>query len=175
MNKNILYSVCCLLFSIVIGGAVYEHMAVVPQWAAAPPLSLSMFQGEYGLKAEVFWKAIHPVNMLVFVITLVTHWRTARRKNLAIVLTSYFAILVITAIYFVPELISITTTPYSTNVIPELVKRASLWEVLSLVRLAVLCFLAIVLFTGLTKSTERMTTVKQKVQGRKWTPEPLHS
>ena len=152
MKRNILYSVCCLFFAIIIGGAVYEHMSVVPQWAAAPPVSLSMFQGEYGLKPELFWKIIHPINILLMVVTLIFNFRSARRINILIVLTGYILILAVTAVYFVPELISITTTAFSTNKDPELIRRASLWELLSIVRLILLFILAINLFLGLTKN-----------------------
>jgi hypothetical protein len=41
MKKDLLYALTCLAFAIIIGGAVYEHLNVVPQWAAAPPVSLS--------------------------------------------------------------------------------------------------------------------------------------
>src|SRR5687768_2541727 len=101
MNKNLLYSITCLAFIIIIGGAVYEHLNVVPTWAAAPPVSLSMFQGEYGLKPELFWKIIHPVNLLLFTLTLIFHWKSERRKHILPVLSVYVLILVITAIYFV--------------------------------------------------------------------------
>jgi hypothetical protein len=152
MTKNILYSVSCLAFAIIIGGAVYEHLTVVPQWAAAPPVSLSMFQGEYGLKPEPFWMIIHPVNVLLFTLTLILHWKSSRRKNILIVFITYLAILVITATFFVPELISITTTAFSQTLDPALTKRAALWELLSIARLMVLVVLAIILFVGLTKS-----------------------
>lgn len=153
MRNDILYAATCLLFAIIIGGAVYEHLNVVPTWSAAPPLSLSMFQGKYGLKPELFWKIIHPVNLVFFALTLIFHWRSDRRKNVVIVLSSYILILIITAIYFVPELISITTTAFSPTPDPALTRRAGLWETLSLIRLAVLFILAIVLFMGLTKPT----------------------
>ena len=39
MKKDIIYSIACLSFAIIIGGAVYEHLNVVPQWAAAPPVN----------------------------------------------------------------------------------------------------------------------------------------
>lgn len=175
MKKNILYSICCLAFATIIGGAVYEHMNVVPQWAAAPPVSLSMFQGDYGLQAEVFWKAIHPVNLLLFIVTLALHWRTARKKNLLVVIGVYVLILAITAIYFVPELISITTTAYASTVNAELTKRAALWETLSLVRLGVLFFLSIHLFLGLTKSTEIITAKKQNKKTTRLSAEPVHA
>jgi hypothetical protein len=159
MKKDILYSISCLAFAIIIGGAVYEHLNVVPKWAAGPPASLSMFQGEYGLKPELFWMIIHPVNLLLFILTLILHWRSGRRKNIVTVLTSYIVILIITSIYFVPELISITTSSYSQTPNAELTKRASLWEALSIARLFALVVLAIILFTGLTKANRLTTAV----------------
>ena len=94
---------------------------------------------------------VHPVNILLFIVTLIFHWRSARRKNLLIVVSTYIVILIITSIFFVPELISITSVAYSTNLDAELTRRAELWEVLSIARLAVLVILAIILFTGLAK------------------------
>jgi hypothetical protein len=152
MKKDLLYSICCLAFIIIIGGAVYEHLNIVPTWSAAPPASLSMFQGKYGLKPELFWMIIHPVNLFLFVVTLIVHWRSPRRKNILIVLTSYVLILFITFIYFVPELISITTTVYAETTDASLTGRASLWETLSIVRLVVLVILSFILLLGLTKN-----------------------
>src|SRR5688500_9790530 len=107
MAKDIIYSFTCLCFTIMIGGAVYEHIAVVPQWSEAPPASLSMFQGRYGLNAALFWMIIHPVNLVLFVVTLILHWRTERRKHILIPVVTYLLILLITATFFVPELMSI--------------------------------------------------------------------
>ena len=163
MKRNVLYSLTCLAFATMIGGAVYEHLNLVPAWAAAPPLSLSMFQGEYGLKAETFWKIIHPVNLLLFIASLVMHWKSARRKPIAIVLGSYVAILAVTAVYFVPELISIITTPFAPVADAALTARAQTWEALSLVRLGVLVLLALILFMGSTKDgTNNVGAIKRR-------------
>jgi hypothetical protein len=89
MIKDILYAVGCLTFSIMIGGAVYEHLNVVPTWSAAPPASLSMFQGKYGLNPELFWMLIHPVNLFFFALNLIFHWKSLRRRPLLIVALSY--------------------------------------------------------------------------------------
>jgi hypothetical protein len=166
MKKDLFYVLTCLTFTLMIGGAVYEHLNVVPQWSAAPPHSLQMFQGEYGLKQETFWKLIHPVNLVLFITTLILHWRTARKKTVLSVFALYFAILAITSVYFVPELISITTTPFSETTDLQLVKRASTWETLSLVRLGVLLGMAVALFFGLTKSAERLAPAKERTA--KW-------
>lgn len=150
--KDVVYAFACLAFSVVIGGAIYEHLCVVPQWAAAPPLSLSMFQGKYGLYPQAFWIPIHPITLLLIIITLFFSWKTARKNNVLTTLLGYITILIITSIYFVPELIEITATPYSTDVSAALTKRAKLWETLSIVRLFTLIILAIVLFLGLAKA-----------------------
>ena len=151
MKKDMLYAFSCLAFAVIIGGAVYEHLNVVPRWAAGPPASLTMFQGPYGLNPELFWKIIHPVNLLLFGCTLALHWRSRRRKPLMTVLGVYILILGITAVFFVPELLYITRSALSATPDPELTRRAALWETLSLVRLGVLVLLSMVLFIGLTR------------------------
>lgn len=153
--RNILLILATLSFIVVIGGAVYEHMAVVPRWTTAPPASLAMFQGPYGLFPTPFWQMIHPVTLVFFIGALITNWKTARRKLIALSFGGYFLVLVITAIYFVPELISITTTPYSDTIDPTLTARAGRWETLSLVRLSFLLVLAVTLLNSLTKSAEK--------------------
>jgi hypothetical protein len=149
--KNLIYSLTCLSFSIVIGAAVYEHLAVVPQWSAAPPASLAMFQGEYGLNAGSFWTKIHPITLLLFISTLVLHWKSERRRNILIAFIGYVLIILVTGIYFVPELMDITGTAYSDTIDEGLQSRASLWETLSQLRLIVIIGLVIYLILGLTK------------------------
>ena len=154
MLRTILLIPACISFINVIGGATYEHLAVVPVWAKAVPASLSMFQGEYGLAAQNFWIPIHPVTIVLLVVGLVANWRNARRGYIIATLTGSLAMLAITAIYFVPELIAITQSDFSSNVDADLTRRADLWESLSLVRLGVLIVLAIVLQLGLIKPAE---------------------
>lgn len=166
MKKDLFYALTCLCFTIVIGGAVYEHLAVVPKWSAAPPLSLSMFQGQYGLKPEVFWKLIHPVNLVLFLLALALHWKTARKNTLAGVFVLYIAILAITRVYFVPELLSIITTPFSETVDPALTNRSAWWEALSLVRLGVLLVMAVFLFLGLAKPAVQGQQAKDQADNR---------
>ncbi len=149
--KNIIYSFTCLSFSIMIGAAVYEHVAVVPQWTAGPPLSLSMFQGKYGLNPTPFWKSIHPVTMVLLIASIALCWHTDRRSHLLTTAIGYIIVLIITFAYFVPQLIAITGTAYADKVDEVLAVKARLWEKLSLVRLAFLVILAITLFMGLTK------------------------
>jgi hypothetical protein len=153
--KTFLLIAACLSTVTIIGGAVYEHLTVVPQWAAAPPASLSMFQGKYGLNTAPFWKMIHPVSLLLMVAALIANWKTARRKYILIPIAGYVLVLIITFVYFVPELLSIIQTPYQDAVDKGLVERAGRWEALSLVRLAFLIPMFGVLLLSLTKGNEK--------------------
>jgi len=130
---------------------VYEHIAVFPRAFVAPPKSLMMFQGEYSINPGPFWQSIHPITMILFVITLILSWKTPRKKNILIALVGYVILLIATFIYFVPEIMALAKTPYEDAVNMELVQRGARWESLSLVRLGILIVLTLVLFIGLTK------------------------
>jgi uncharacterized membrane protein YhaH (DUF805 family) len=156
--KNTLYALTCLSFSAIVGAAIYEHTALWPAAFSELPRSLSVFQGSYKLNAAAFWIPIHPVTLLLLVITLMTTWRTPRRMHVVYTLTGYLAILVTTFSFFVPELIDLTTTPYSDTFDESLQSRGSLWIALSLVRAGVLIVLAMVLLLGLTKKADEQIT-----------------
>lgn len=156
---NLLLSLAALSYIIVIGGATYEHLAVVPQWTAAPPVSLAMFQGTYGLLAQHFWIPIHPVTLLLMAAALAANWRSPRRRTIGLAMAGYVLVLVITFAHFVPELIAITGAPYSEAMDAGLQARADQWEALSLVRLAFLMVVAIVLLSALTLPSRRSVEV----------------
>ena len=108
MIKTILLILGCISFIIVIGGATYEHAAVVPVWSSAVPKSLSMFQGEYGLAPANFWIPVHPVTMILLTSGMIANWKTPRRAYVIAAILGYAAVLAVTFMYFVPELMTIT-------------------------------------------------------------------
>lgn len=152
--RTLVYVLGCISFVTVIGGATYEHLAVVPVWASAVPASLAMFQGDYGLAAQRFWIPIHPVTLVLLVAALILNWRTRRRGLIAAGLTGYALVLVITSLYFVPELMAITRSAFSSSVDPELTRRAGAWESFSLMRLGFLNVLAVIMLFGLTRPVD---------------------
>jgi hypothetical protein len=143
-----------LSFVVMIGGGTYEHAGVVPVWSAAVPASLTMYQGEYAIEAARFWMPIHPITLLLFIVALVSNWRTPRRRFILVPLLAYVAILVTTFLWFVPELMAITQSAFSTAIDAELTQRAGNWERLSLIRLAFLLLMAVILLFGLSRSAK---------------------
>jgi hypothetical protein len=154
MVRTLLLIFASISYVIVIGGAVYEHLAVVPVWSAAVPKSLSMFQGEYGLAAWNFWIPVHPITMALLVIGLIPNWGTERRNYVLATILGYAAVLGVTFAYFVPELMALVQSSYSATIDADLTRRALTWQSLSLVRLAFIVVLAIVLLLGLSKPAD---------------------
>ena len=149
--KDIIHALAALAFAIVVGGAVYEHAAVIPRWSAGPPASLAMYQGPYGINPATFWETIHPITLVLILITLWSSWKGPRRGHVLFNLIGYVLVMIVTFTYFVPELMAITGTAYADTIDPDLQARAGTWEFLSLVRLVVIMVLALALILGLTK------------------------
>lgn len=152
--------IACISFVIVIGGGTYEHAGVVPVWSSAVPASLTMYQGEYAISAARFWIPVHPVTLLLLVAALLLNWRTTRRKFILVTIAGYVSVLALTFVWFVPELMSITQSAYSTTVDADLTRRAGNWETLSLIRLVFLMIMAINLLYGLSRPVgERSSSI----------------
>jgi hypothetical protein len=149
--KNLVYVLTCLSFSVIIGAAVYEHIAVWPSAFSELPRSLTLFQGGYKLNSAPFWQSVHPITLILFIGTLIVSRKSERRKYVLVPLVTYIVILVITFIFFVPELLSLTAAPYTDTLDEGLTRRASLWVNLSLARMVILFAAAVLLYMGLTK------------------------
>jgi hypothetical protein len=154
--RTIVLILASISFIVVIGGAVYEHAGIVPVWASAAPASLAMFQGEYAIMPFKFWIPIHPITMLLLLLSLVFNWRSERRNSILTTIVGYAIVLAVTFLYFVPELMSITQSVYGATIDPELTERAQSWEFWSQVRLASLLLMAFILLFGLSKSPETL-------------------
>ncbi|HBE83099.1 MAG TPA: hypothetical protein DDW24_10010 [Blastocatellia bacterium] len=141
-------------YVVVIGGAVYEHTAIVPVWTSAVPASLAMYQGEYAIVPARFWIPIHPVTISLLLLALLLNWRTDRRSPVMATIVAYIIVLAVTFTYFVPELMSLTRSEYLSTMDPGLTARAARWEFLSLIRLGWMILFAVVLLVGLSKSDE---------------------
>jgi Na+/phosphate symporter len=149
--RNISLILASMSFLAFIGGGLYEDLVILPVWTSAPPLSLYIYQGNYGINSGVFWGIIHPVTILLLIVALISNWRTARRKQIVTVLIFYVVVLVVTAIYFIPELLRLISTHYENRIDAGLKSRAVTWGILSVIRLIGCIFLSFILLSSLTK------------------------
>lgn len=128
------------------GAQLFETAVLVPVWTAAPPASLHLFQGPYGLDFKVFWIVAHSLHELTFLAALVLNWNIAsRRKILLVVLVLHILVRAWTLLYFAPVIISFQQIPVSDTVDQMLLQKAARWREMNLVRVAVFTILSFIL------------------------------
>lgn len=131
----ILLQAAMLGWGVLCGAMIYEHVAVIPVWARRPPESLAMWTGDHRVRAERFWMSIHPVLLVLLGAALAAGWSDGDRRTLLLLtLGGYAIVIAATAIWYVPELLRLTRDPAAPIPPAEWRARARRWEVLSLVR-----------------------------------------
>jgi hypothetical protein len=120
-----------------LGGIVYSHLVYLPAYLSALPDSAVVVNGPYGLREATFWLLI-----LSLVAALALNWRLrARRKLIVVSFAVYLLVLVVTQIYFLPELMAFERSPGSGLPPADWLARSRRWERLSWIRGAV-CYAA---------------------------------
>ena len=133
--RTIALMVSVLLMGILLGGIVYAHVVFFPPYLSALPNSAALVNGPYALHDEYFWTLIHPLAILSLIISLALNWKIpARRKLIAVPLIVYVLAIVVTALYFVPELRAFKNSPNMAVTPAEWYARGQRWQHLSWTR-----------------------------------------
>lgn len=142
-----------ILWGTVLGGIVYSHLVYFPVYLSALPDSAVVVNGPYGLREAVFWMTIHPLLILSLIAALALNWKfKSRRKLISISFAIYFLVLVVTQIYFIPELIAFEQSPQSKVLPAEWLARGQRWQRLSWIRGAIMYAGILPLLLALSKT-----------------------
>ena len=144
-----------IFWGILLGAIVYSHIAFFPAYLSDLPNSAVVVTGKYGINEAPFWTRIHPLLILSLIIALALNWKFKARRNLIILSFGiYIAVLIVSAVYFVPELMEFAKSPESTLPASDWVARGHRWLYLSLIR-GFFCFLGFVpLLIALSKPAD---------------------
>lgn len=141
-----------VLWGVLLGGVAYSHIVYFPVYLAHLPESAALTNGPYALHEEHFWLLIHPVLVLSLVISLIANWRDAfRRKMVASTLGLYIAVLVVSSLYFIPQLQEFRESPTSNISTVEWQARGAHWQRMSYIRGGVLSIFSVPLLLALAK------------------------
>jgi hypothetical protein len=133
-----------VLWGTLLGGIAYSHLVYFPVYLSALPDSAVVVNGPYGLHEATFWTTIHPLLILSLIVTLAMNWRErARRKLVLLSFGTYIIVIVVSVIYFIPELVAFENSPGSSLTTVQWTVRAHRWQSLSWTRGAV-CYAAFV-------------------------------
>ena len=133
--RTIALIISILLMGILLGGIVYSHIVFHPVFLSSLPDSSVLVNGPFALNEGRFWLLIHPVAILSLIVSLALNWKIrARRKLIAIPLVVYLVALVVTSLYFVPELQNFHNSPNLNVSRAEWFARGQRWQYLSWIR-----------------------------------------
>src|SRR5687768_13977405 len=109
-----------LPWGVLLGGVVYSHMVFFPVFLSNLPESSIVVNGPFGLDESRFWMTLHPILLLTLIISLIANWRERRRRFLiASTFSVYVVVLIVSALFFVPELIAFHHGPTSSLSVAE--------------------------------------------------------
>ena len=124
-----------ILWGTLLGGIVYSHLVYFPVYLSALPDSAVVVNGPYGLNDAIFWMTIHPLLILSIILALILNWTLrARRKLILMSLIVYALAIIVTQLYFLPELIAFERSPSSSVTAAEWFVRGQRWQWFSWIR-----------------------------------------
>lgn len=145
-----------ILWGTLLGGVAYSHLVFFPVYLSALPGSAVLVNGPYGMSDPIFWMMIHPLLILSLILALALNWKLKPRRKLILVsFAVYVFILVISIIYFVPELMAFKQSPASGLSPAEWLVRGQRWQRLSWIRGAIMYIAILPLLIALTKPVKR--------------------
>jgi len=141
-----------ILWGTLLGGVAYSHLVYFPVYLSALPDSAVVVNGTYGLNEGIFWVIIHPPLILSLIVALALNWKSRpRRKLILISFGVYFLVLVVSSIYFIPELGAFRHSPESSLSPAEWLARGQRWQRLSWIRGVTMYIGILPLLLALTK------------------------
>jgi hypothetical protein len=140
-----------ILYGVLLGGVVYSHIVFFPVYLSHLPESAVLTNGEYALHEENFWLLIHPLLVMSLIVALALNWRdTFRRKLIAATLGVYILVLVVSSLYFIPQLGEFRESLRTGGSAVEWMARGSHWQHMSWIRGGTLFVFSIPLLFALT-------------------------
>ena len=147
--------VAIIFWGTLLGGIAYAHLVYFPVFLSTLPDSAVVVNGPYGLNEAIFWAIIHPLLIISLVAALALNWRSNwRRKLICISFIVYVLVLVVSQIYFIPELVLFKHSPESTVSAADWLARGKRWQRLSWLRGATMYLAYVPLLFALTKPAD---------------------
>jgi len=111
------------------GAQLFAVSMIASTLSEAPPRSFAMLQGEYGYNSSSFWDIVPTITFLLFIIALITNWKTQRQKLILIALTLFIIAGLLAAFFLEPLFADIIKNGYSDQVDTASQVQAQKWYI----------------------------------------------
>jgi hypothetical protein len=119
--------VSCLLQA---GAQLFALSVVASTVSAAPPRSFAILEGEYRYDSSPFWNTVPMITFVLFIIALVSNWKTQRRKLILLALSLFIIGGLLAGFYLEPTFADMIKRGYSDQIDPVLQSQARRWYIL---------------------------------------------
>jgi hypothetical protein len=109
------------------GAQLFAVSMIASTLSEAPPRSFAMLQGEYGYNSSSFWDIVPSVTFLMFIIALITNWKTPRQKLILLALALFVVGGILAGFVVEPIFADMIEKGYSDQVDPALQSQAQRW------------------------------------------------
>ncbi len=133
--KQVSLYLAIFFWAMIVGGIMYSHIVYFPAYLTHLPASNQLISGAYGLHDENFWAFIHPVAVVLTIVTLIVNWKLKQRRTFILIAAGIYSLAIFfTAIYFVPELQAFAKSTAFSATVSELFERGQTWQHRSWIR-----------------------------------------
>jgi hypothetical protein len=143
-----------------VGAQLFAVSIVASTISEAPPRSFFILQGEYGYDSSSFWNIMPTITFSLFIIALITNWKTQRQKLIIYALVLFISAGLVAGFLLEPFFADIIKIGYSDRLDTALQAQARRWYtfdwmvwVLGLVSGLILLFALTRPLTTLTNTT----------------------
>ena len=113
-----------------VGAQLFAVSIVASTISEAPPRSFFILQGEYGYNSSSFWDIVPTLTFSLFIIALITNWKTQRQKLILYALVLFIIAGLLAGLLLEPFFADIIKIGYSDRVDAALQVKAQRWYIL---------------------------------------------
>lgn len=126
-TDTIFITAATVLLAVIFFAGVRERVVNIPRWFADPPSSFEVIRHQ-AKGAQQFWIPLQLLFLIALIGAFITNWSHAGVRTMMFIGTAAFLLVIIlTAVYFVKEIMYFSGLPVDAPATPDLLERANTW------------------------------------------------
>lgn len=145
-----------------VGAQLFAVSMIASTISKAPPRSFFILQGEYGYNSSSFWNIVPTITFSLFIIALITNWKTQRQKLILYALVLFVIAGLVAGFLLEPVFADIIKIGYSDRVDTALQAQARRWYIFDWMVWVLGLVSCLILLLALTKPIKILTNTTTK-------------
>jgi hypothetical protein len=132
--SNISLLIATLTLGVIFIAGIRERVVNMPQWFADPPASFELIRKQ-APAATRFWIPVQIIFLVALILAFISNWKYQEVRFMMILgTTAFLLVIVLTAAFYVKEVMAFSKMPVDAPVTEDLLKRANTWFRTTIIR-----------------------------------------